>query len=818
MNKTTSLRKTLFLTLIIVVTVVTTIISSLSLLKDEAIKTHLEIAKLHANTLSDQVTQTFNNINLLSSNLVSVINTQEDFSTLKSSFNKILYNNPFVRSINILDSNRNVIYSSNELNKGLYIKINDFYPKPLFNQSVLRFGLPWIGRDLIDGANITHMDKIDKDDLSFIPVLKYFELEEKEFYILININSEYFINRYIENLDNSFAYIDLYRIDGFLLFSSDENINPGSLIEKRNLYNKSLNSSQSWGIESFNTKDYITSYKLTDVFPLNIAIRIDLEDSLKDWEEKTSNISILIITLVLISAILVVTLIYKYHLEKEVELKFQRKQIKEQKKFQTLFEQTIFLAAIMKSNADLSQVNNKGLEYLQEDLQEALGKKFWEFSCWEEEQKEYLKQIILNTDLQSGVFQEEILINNKNKEKRVIELSLIPLNVDGEIELVALGLDITQRKQREEELKQAYIVFQNAHDGIMITDEYTNIINVNSAFEKSTGFSIEDAYMKTPTILQSGIHTKEFYTKMWQELNEFGFWEGDLINRKKNNEIFNEYITISAVYDENEKVKNYIGIFSDTTSQKKQEDKLKEQEQLLHQQSKMAAMGEMIENIAHQWRQPLSVISTIATGIKFKKELGIYDESEELLELEKINESSQYLSETIEDFRDFLRTDKPKSLFNIINTFDKSLNLISSKFKNREINIHKDIENISLYGIENELVQVFLNIFNNTKDALENKKVEYKILLIEVKQNNSMANIKIIDNGGGINEEIIDRIFEPYFTTKHKSQGTGIGLYMSREIIVKHMNGEIKCYNTQTEYEGKSYNGACFEINIPIKN
>ncbi|UTJ06462.1 PAS domain S-box protein [Arcobacter roscoffensis] len=818
MNKTTSLGKTLFLSLIIVVTVVTAIISSLSLLKDEAIKTHLEIAKLHANTLSDQVTQTFNNINLLSSNLISVINTQEEFSTLNSRFNKILYNNPFVRSINILDSNRNIIYSSNELNKGLHIKINDFYPKPLFNQSVLRFGLPWIGRDLIDASNVTHMDSIDKKDLSFIPVLKYFELEQKEFYILIAINSEYFVNRYIENLDNSFAYIDLYRIDGFLLFSSDENISPGTLIKKRNLYNESLKSSQSWGIESFKTKEYITSYKLTNVFPLNIAIRIDVEESLKDWEEKTSNISILIISLVLVSAILVVALIFKYHLEKEVELKFQRKQIKEQKKFQTLFEQTIFLAAIMKRNADLTQVNNKGLEYLQEDLKEALTKKFWELSCWEKEQSEYLKQIILNMDLQAEVFQDEITLKNTRGEKRVLELSLIPLNIDGELELVALGLDITQRKQREEELKQAYIVFQNAHDGIMITNKDTNIINVNSAFEKSTGFSIEDVYMKSPNILQSGIHTNEFYSKMWQELNEFGFWEGDLINKKKNGEVFNEYITISAVYDEEENVKNYIGIFSDTTNQKKQEERLKEQEQLLHQQSKMAAMGEMIENIAHQWRQPLSVISTIATGIKFKKELGIYDEKEEFLELEKINESSQYLSETIEDFRDFLRTDKPKSLFNIINTFDKSLKLISSKFKNREINIHKDIENVSLYGIENELVQVFLNVFNNAKDALENKKIENKILLIEVKEDNSIANIKITDNGGGIKEEIIDRIFEPYFTTKHQSQGTGIGLYMSQEIIVKHMNGKIKCYNTQIEYEGKNYFGACFEISIPMKN
>ncbi|MFK2822421.1 PAS domain S-box protein [Arcobacter sp. YIC-80] len=820
MKNLSSLGKTLILSIVLIITVLTTIISSLSFLKEEAIKTHLEIAKLHANTLSDQVTQSYNNINLLISNLISVINKEEDFNSLHLKSNKILFNNPFIRSINILDTNQNVIYSSNKMNDGLHIELNDFYPKPLFNQSVLRFGIPWIGRDLIDGLNVTQLDeeKTSKTDLSFIPLIKYFEIQGKRFYVLVNINSEYFINRYIDNLDSSFAHIDLFRIDGFLLFSSRADTLPGKLIKKSKLYNISLDKSQSWGIEKLGEKQYITSYKLAEVFPLNIAIRINLEETLKDWEDKTSNISILIVSLVIVSAILVIALIYKYQLENERERKFQQKQIQEQKKFQILFEQTIFLGAIMKNDGSIVQVNNKCLSYLKEDENQTLKKKFWELSCWEKEEKDYIKNLILNENLLKHIPQRELKINNKNNEQRIIEFSLVPLHNNGSLELVALSLDITEKKQKEEQLKQAYTVFQNAHDGIIVTDEETNIINVNSAFEKSTGYSLDDIFMLTPTVLQSGLHDEEFYKLMWKDINEFGFWEGNLVNKKKNGELYNEYITISVVYDEENKVKNYIGIFSDITNQKRQEEKLKEQEQMLHQQSKMAAMGEMIENIAHQWRQPLSIISTISTGIKLKKELGVSKEEDEIIELGKINDASQYLSQTIEDFRDFLRTDKPKSIFNIQKSFDKSLKLISSKLKNREINIKKDIERINILGIENELIQVFLNIFNNSRDILEQSKLNNKVIWIKVEEKDSMANIKIIDNGGGINEKIIDRVFEPYFTTKHQSKGTGIGLYMSREIIVNHMNGTIQCYNIQFEYNQKTYTGACFEIVIPIRN
>ncbi|MGM0519759.1 MAG: PAS domain-containing sensor histidine kinase [Campylobacterota bacterium] len=815
MNNLSSLTKTLLAALVIVAIVVTIIISSLSILKEDIINTQKQIAKLHANTLSNQVTQTFNNINLLSSNLISVLNEESDFENINRQFKEVLFNNPYIRSVNILNTNEEVIYSSNKQNIGLHFSINDFYPKPLFDKSILRFGIPWVGRDLIDGYNITHVNDISKDAITFIPVIKQFQKSSGNYHLLININSEYFVNRFANELKNTFAYIDLYRLDDFLLFSSDESYTPGSLTSKSKLYEKAKDAYHSFGIEKHNNRQYVSSYNLAEIFPLNIAVRIDLQKSLKQWEKKTSKISLLIISLVIISSILVLALLFKYFIEKEKELKLQRKQLKQQKKFQVLFEQTIFLAAVMDKFGNLAEVNNKGFKYLKESSKEVINMKFWNLSCWDEEEKLYIKDKIQNFKYEK-LINKELKLRDKKGNQKIIEFSLFPLEIDDEVELVALGLDVTDKKSDEEQLRQAYTVFQNTHDGIVITDKDTKIININKAFADATLYSLNEIKGKTPNILKSGAQDESFYKNMWDKIDKKGLWEGELTNKKKNGDSYDEYITISAVYDENKRIKNYIGIFSDTTAQKIQEAKLKEQEQLIHQQSKMAAMGEMLENIAHQWRQPLSVISTIATGIVFKKEMNICDEKEEIEELKKINESTQYLSETINDFRDFLKANKPKVKFDLKTTVEKTLKLVSSKFKNRSIVTVLDVDYIEIYGVENELIQVLLNIFNNSKDALENKSLETKVIIIETKKYEKNITINIKDNAGGIKENIINRVFEPYFTTKHKSQGTGIGLYMSQEIIVKHFDGTIRCFNTNFEFENNSYTGVNFEISLPI--
>lgn len=245
---------------------------------------------------------------------------------------------------------------------------------------------------------------------------------------------------------------------------------------------------------------------------------------------------------------------------------------------------------------------------------------------------------------------------------------------------------------------------------------------------------------------------------------------------------------------------------------------LLEKEAILNQQSKMAAMGEMIENIAHQWRQPLSVISTVATGAKLKKDLKILSDNDFYETMEIINNSSQHLSSTIDDFRNFFSSDKELVSFGLNDPIEKVLNLISSRLKNRNITIIQSNEDIKIIGLKNEFIQVILNILNNSIDAFENKNNTNKFIFIDLYKEGPTAILTIKDNAGGINKDIITRVFEPYFTTKHKSQGTGIGLYMSMEIIQKHMNGKISVSNEEYIYENINCKGAQFKIELPIKD
>ena len=245
---------------------------------------------------------------------------------------------------------------------------------------------------------------------------------------------------------------------------------------------------------------------------------------------------------------------------------------------------------------------------------------------------------------------------------------------------------------------------------------------------------------------------------------------------------------------------------------------LSEKERLLYHQSKMASMGEMIENIAHQWRQPLSLVSTISTGLTTQKELGIdIPIEQEKEQLTQINNTVQFLSHTIDDFRNFFSKDKVRSSLNLKETYEQTLSFVKHKFGKLDIKIIENTNNVEITSLNNEIIQVIINILNNAKDALETSQNEIKLISIEIYEKNDFAFLTIHDNAGGVPKNIIDKIFDPYFTTKHKSQGTGIGLYMSEEIITKHIQGLLTVENKKINYNSIEYLGAKFTIKIPIK-
>jgi len=282
---------------------------------------------------------------------------------------------------------------------------------------------------------------------------------------------------------------------------------------------------------------------------------------------------------------------------------------------------------------------------------------------------------------------------------------------------------------------------------------------------------------------------------------------------RPNNEI--RWISSKATLDKDKKwIK---GVSQDITELKELEiDKIKKDE-LVYQQSKMAAMGEMLGNIAHQWRQPLSTISTASTGTKLQKEMNCLSDEQLDSALVTINNSAQYLSQTIDDFRGFFNPSNNKiKEFDILDTFIRTLKLISAQFNAKDIEIIKVIKPQKLSSIENELIQVLINILNNSRDALITKEKGKRLLFINTYTKEKNLYIEILDNAGGIQKDIINRIFEPYFTTKHKSQGTGIGLYMSQDIISNHLNGSLSVSNKNFVYEDVPYISACFTIGIPL--
>ena len=180
-----------------------------------------------------------------------------------------------------------------------------------------------------------------------------------------------------------------------------------------------------------------------------------------------------------------------------------------------------------------------------------------------------------------------------------------------------------------------------------------------------------------------------------------------------------------------------------------------------------------------------------------------------------INTSAQHLSSTIDDFRDFFNPSNNKiSEFNISETFIKTLTLVKAQFTAKNIEIIQNIEEYQISSIQNELIQVLINILNNARDALLTIENQRRLIFINTSSKDNMLYIEIKDNAGGIKEEIIDRIFEPYFTTKHQSQGTGIGLYMSKEIVEKHLDGKLLVSNEKYNYENVDYFGAKFTIEI----
>ncbi len=231
---------------------------------------------------------------------------------------------------------------------------------------------------------------------------------------------------------------------------------------------------------------------------------------------------------------------------------------------------------------------------------------------------------------------------------------------------------------------------------------------------------------------------------------------------------------------------------------------------MLFHQSRLAQMGEMLSNIAHQWRQPLNTISLVIQNLKISFAMNNLNKDDFESSMEKIENSLQYMSKTITTFRDFYNTNTKQEVFMIKNVLDETSSIMGSSLNSSKIDLIIDTKiDDKVLGYKNELTQVIVNILANAKEIFEKRNTANALINIKTsKPTENILLISIEDNAGGIKEEIIDKIFDPYFTTKHKDQGTGLGLYMSQIIIKEKFNGKLKALNIK--------DGARFDIELNI--
>lgn len=255
---------------------------------------------------------------------------------------------------------------------------------------------------------------------------------------------------------------------------------------------------------------------------------------------------------------------------------------------------------------------------------------------------------------------------------------------------------------------------------------------------------------------------------------------------------------VGACIDITDFVKAEKALKDEITERLRAVEELRKQEQLLIRQARLAAMGEMIGNIAHQWRQPLNTLGLIVQELPRYYERNLFSKDYLEASVTRAMQVINYMSKTIDGFRNFFGPDKEKEEFNASQVLARTVSIVEAAFNQLKLRIEVNADQDAvIYGCPNEFSQVILNILMNAKDALIERNIKQPRVLVRLFRENKRLVLTIADNAGGIEPQIMDKIFDPYFTTKGPDQGTGIGLFMSKTIIEKNMNGALTVHNTE---------------------
>ncbi len=398
-------------------------------------------------------------------------------------------------------------------------------------------------------------------------------------------------------------------------------------------------------------------------------------------------------------------------------------------------------------------------------------------------------------------------------------------------------------KQYKEAIEKSNIISKTDVAGI--------ITFVNDEFCRISGYSQKELIGANHNIVRHPDVPESKFKLLWDTINAKKIYKDTVKNLAKDGSTFYVNTTVIPILDEDENIVEFVAIRYDVTKEvfykeqlqrreielqelnatlenrvqektkeleelnatlhsrvEKEIAKNEEKRQVMFAQSRLASLGEMLANIAHQWRQPLTELNLTIFNMKKaafnddRDEVGkLYGESKNIV---------KNMSKTIDDFTNFFKPDKAKEKFNVSDSINEAISLLQKLITSEMISVKTDLKEIKVLGISNELTQVIINLIKNSSDAFVQNGILIREINITAKEEDGHALIEIQDNAGGIKAKSVYKVFEPYFTTKHASQGTGLGLFMSKMICEKGMHGSLDVKSKK--------NITTFSIRIPIEH
>ncbi|KJU82815.1 multi-sensor signal transduction histidine kinase [Candidatus Magnetobacterium bavaricum] len=406
---------------------------------------------------------------------------------------------------------------------------------------------------------------------------------------------------------------------------------------------------------------------------------------------------------------------------------------------------------------------------------------------------------------------------------RDVEIYAGPVMIKGKMYICSVIHDITERVRAQEYLHLFKYLIDQTNDAIFIIDPLTaRFLDANEKACASLGYAKEELLDLSVLYIDAIMLEEAAWREHVAQLKSTTALVFESRYRRKDGSVFDVEINVKYVYSE---INHYIvAIARDISERKRYENSLLKTTQqletlnmtlkdrvseeveknrlkdlIMYDQARHTALAELLLNIAHHWRQPLCTIGLMIQDIK--DAYSYHELNEQYIDnsVQSMMREVLGLSDTIDNFRSFYVHDKEMSHFNISEVVNKTVSIIKDYFRARNTTIYTDMDNqITLYGYPDEFSQVILNILSNTKDAFEERRVVNGLIKIEAHQNlqTGAVILTITDNGGGISDDIIGKVFDPYFTTKAKTRGTGLGLYSAKIIIEKNMKGTISVSNT----------------------